>query len=201
MVQVLSSDVYGAMRPYVVPLLCLVLSVSACSTTRELSSTPRSPVEQLLITQSIVRSLDVVALPLLPGDTVALETVGMTDDKNFGRDVIAGWLGRRGVFVGGGEPVYSIRIIWHTLGAEKSETFFGMPPIQSTLLPFATPELSFYKATRLRGYTRCSLDIVEKKTGQLLASTPLTEADVHFSRYTVLLVFVFDSTDMMPPPL
>src|ERR671919_510551 len=101
----------------------VTMCLSACSVNRELSTTPRTPVEQLLITQSIERSLDGTTMPLKAGEAVAVETAGMTADKDFGRDVIGEWLGRRGLHVGNEGAAYVIRVVWYALGTEQSETF------------------------------------------------------------------------------
>jgi len=172
-----------------------------CSGTQKRTTTARSTLEQLLLSQSLQRSLNSATIPLHPGVSVGVEAVGLTSDKSFARDLVRGWLQEKGLHVGAEAPKYLIRIILHAFGTEQSEFFVGVPKIQSTVIPFALPELSFYKAIKQRGYTRLNIEVSDKKSGALIASSPVYEGDVYFNHTTLLLIFNHSSTDIVPPPL
>lgn len=188
-----------------IPVWSLLLALAvgpfaACAVSHLVTQTPRTPVEQLLLAQSIERSLSSASIPLRQGETVALETFGLTGDKDFAQAIVSGWLGRQGLQLNPETATYRVRLILHALGTEKHDSTFGIPPIQSVLIPIALPELNFYKVTRQRGYARVQLDVMEKSSGRLLTSTPVYEGDVYYNQYTILLWFSFDSTDLIPPP-
>lgn len=185
----------------VIAVLIFGFGLAGCSATQRTTTTARSTWEQLLLSQSLQRTLNSAKIPLNPGVTVGIEAVGLTGDKDFARDLVAGWLREKGLHVGAEAPKYLIRIILHAFGTEQSESFVGIPAIQSTIIPFALPELSFYKAVKQRGYTRLNLEVSDKKSGALIDSSPVYEGDVYFNQTTFLLMFGHSSTDIVPPPL
>lgn len=178
------------------------LTAVGCTVTRDVTNTARTPVEQLLISHSIQRSLTEATVPIPPGETVVVETNGLTADQSFAGTVIKSWLGKQGLFVHSDTKAatYLVRVNLYSLGTQSRQTFFGIPPIASTFIPLALPELAFYKAARQWGYMRFSLDIFENESGRFLQSTPLYDGTVYFNNYTALLLFTFRSTDLVPPP-
>ena len=65
-----------------------------CVLSYETTKSPPAPSEQLLLTQSLKRSLIDAVLPLRPGQTIAVETVGLTTDQVFVSSLIEKWLSR-----------------------------------------------------------------------------------------------------------
>ena len=58
-----------------------------------------TPLEQFLMIHAVERSLDGKNTMLLPpayGDTVSLDTSGLTDEQRFFKGAISGYLGERG---------------------------------------------------------------------------------------------------------
>ena len=60
---------------------------------------------------------------------------------------MASWLGKQGYAIQKKEELasYRINIIAAALGTELGDSFFGMPPVTSQLIPFSLPELAIYK--------------------------------------------------------
>jgi len=177
------------------------LVFSGCSSSPQTTNTPRSTLEQLLLSQSLERTLRAASIPFVPGESVSVEAVGLTGDKDFAKELVVHWLRQKGLRVGTEAPKYLIRVVLHAFGTEQSVTFFGIPAIQSTIIPFALPELAIYKAIKQRGYTRLFLEVSDKKSGALIASSPAFEDDVYYNQYVFLFIFTNDSTDIVPPPL
>ncbi len=46
------------------------------------------------------------------------------------------------------QPAYLARVSIESLGTMQGLVFFGMPPIQSLIIPFALPEIVLYKHVR-----------------------------------------------------
>ena len=182
-------------------LILWSLILSGCSSTYETTKSPRSPIEQLLLTQSLKRGLIDAVLPIQPGQSVAVETVGLTADHAFVTALIEKWLSREGLNLPkDGKESLIARITLDAFGTLQSQTFFGIPQISGGLLPIAVPELAFYKANRQQGLARFSIDFIDKKTGRLVRSTPLYEGDAFYNNFTVFLAINFRDTDLLPPP-
>jgi hypothetical protein len=183
----------------------LLMMVTGCATMKELPTPDQATaIEQLLITQAVEQSLnnnDATDLPLPEHATVKLETVGLTVEQRFLIGAIGRWLGEQGLRLppGGEAATYRIQILVQSLGTEQSQSFFGMPPVQGGLLPFAIPELSLFKAQYQSGLTRFRLDIFETTTGQFIRSTPWLQASTFYNEYTLLFFIDFYRTNLVGP--
>ena len=185
-------------------LLTLVL-LTACGHMNTIPE-PESPtaVEQFLMAQAVERGLQgehSMPVPLTSGDTVSLDTSALTVEQRFFKGALAGWLGERGlhILLDSREAKYRLHILVQALGTEQSVSFFGIPPIQSGLLPIAIPEVALYKAQYQSGYTRFRLDIFEAATGKFLRSTPWFQGSTYFNEYTVLVFIDFQATNLIAP--
>jgi hypothetical protein len=98
------------------------------------------------------------------------------------------------------EARYFLRAVVEALGTEQGETFFGMPPVQSVLIPFALPELTLYKAQRQRAYARFTIDVYDAHTGELVRSTSWYEGAAFYNQYTVFFFFTFEGSDLTAIP-
>ena len=203
-------------------LALLAVSIAGCAMAREPSKTPRTAIEQLLLAQAIDRSLRDLRVPIPDGSTVALDVAGFSNytlvgtdatastgavygspsDLAYARDVVAGRLGELGHRIlsspeGAG---YRIKVIVQALGTEQGDTFFGMPAVQSVLIPFALPELTLYREQDQMGYMRYSLNVYEAASGRLVRSTPWYLGTAYYNQYTVLFFLRFKRTDLTFPP-
>jgi hypothetical protein len=185
--------------------LCIVLAFSlalsaGCSATRESTKTARNTVEQLLITQSMERGLDIAAKLPPPNGTVVVESAGLTDDNKFAREIVVEWLRQQGWHIITKDGAYLIHLRIYALGTDQAQSFIGIPATQGTLIPISIPELALYKASRQHGYARFGFTLEETSSGRLITSTPVLEGDVYFNQYTVFFAFSFHRTDLAPPP-
>ena len=115
-------------------------------------------------------------LPLPAGQTIAVETVGLTAHQAFVSSLIEKWLSRGGLLLPkDGTEALIAKVTLDAFGTLQDQTFFGIPPIGGGFIPLSLPELTFYKAVRQRGHARLSIDFVEKATGRLVSATPLHE--------------------------
>ena len=158
-----------------------------------------TPLEQFLMIHAVERSLEGKNTMLIPpayGDTVSLDTSGLTEERRFFMGAISGWLGERGLQIAtdSHDSRYRINILVQSLGTEQSLSLFGLPQTQFVLLPFALPEIALYKAQKQSGHTRFRLDFYETVTGKLIRSTPWFEGSTYFNPYTAL----FFSTSNLP---
>ncbi len=189
---------------FMITTVVFALFLSACSTTQKVTSSPRTPIEQLLHSEAIARSLakqNDVQLHIPSGSKIALSTAGLSPDNPFAGEMISSWLGRQGYIVDNSENAqYKIHVIVNALGTELGETFFGIPPVSGAFIPISLPELSIYKSQNQVGYTNLRMDIYELPSGRFVHSTMPYVAEAYFNDYTFLFMFKFSKTDLINPP-
>ncbi len=183
----------------------LFIALTGCATMKELPTPDQATaIEQLLITQAVEQSLngkDAIALPLPEHATVHLETAGLTIDQRFLIGAVSRWLGEQGLRLppDSKEATYRIQILVQSLGTEQSRSFFGMPPVQSVLIPFSLPAITIYGAQYQSGFTRFRLDIYERATGQFIRSTPWMQSLTFYNEYSLLFFIDFHRTNLVGP--
>ena len=79
---------------------CIAIAtfLSACTTTQKITQSARSATEQLLITESVLRSLpkDRDLSFQCHASKVKLDVTGVSADKDIVKGIVAGWLGMHG---------------------------------------------------------------------------------------------------------
>jgi hypothetical protein len=176
------------------------LSLGGCSLTYETTKSARSPVEQLLMTQSLQRTLSDAVAPAYLRQPIVVEAVGLTGDNAFVAGLVEQWLSREGFSIPkDGKEGLIARVNIEAFGTLQDQTFIGIPPIGGGLFPIALPELALYKASRQRGQTRFSINFLDKKTGQFVLATPAYEGSVFYNQYTIFFVFNLNDSDLLPP--
>lgn len=179
--------------------------LTGCGTTHNMPAPVRpTAVEQFLMSQAVERSLNgenTMPIPLTHGDTVSLDTSGLTVEQRFFKGAIGGWLGERGLQMSqdSHQARYRIQILVQAFGTEQSVSLFGLPQVETSLFPIALPEIALFKAQYQSGYTRFRLDIYETATGKFIRSTPWFQGSTYFNEYTFLFFFDFHTTDLIAP--
>ena len=124
------------------------------------------------------------------------------NDLAFVKDVVAAHLGVLGYRVAKREEdaSYRVRVVVQSFGTSQSTSFFGMPPIQSVLIPFSLPQLTVYQNLAQDGYVRYGVEVIERSTGRLFYSTPWHSHRTFHDQYTVLFFFTWRVTDLEEAP-
>jgi len=179
--------------------------LSACSTTQKITNSARTATEQLLLSEAISRSLSKridSPLPMPKGSIVKLDVTGLTPDKDMAKGVVAAWLGLLEYTVqdGAEKATHRINVVIDSLGSETGNTFFGIPPVQGSLLPISLPELALFKADLQSGYTKFHLDVFEMPSGRFITSSAPFTAGTYYNAYTLLFLISFHRTDLDSPP-
>lgn len=195
----------------------------SCALPREITKTPRSAIEQLLLGEAINRSLRDIAIPVPQEAPLFMEVTGLqpamfapsfnapsvrTDvitpslDLIFIKDLVAARLGSIGyrVLKNEEEAVYLVRVVVQSFGTNQSSSFFGLPPVQSVIIPFSLPQLTLYQCLSQNGFIRYSLHVIERATGRLYYSTPWYHHATFHDQYTILFFFTFRHTDLADAP-
>lgn len=124
------------------------------------------------------------------------------NDLAFVKDAVAAHLGVLGYRVAKREEdaSYRVRVVVQSFGTSQSTSFFGMPPIQSVLIPFSLPQLTVYQNLAQDGYIRYGVEVIERSTGRLFYSTPWHSHRTFHDQYTVLFFFTWRVTDLEEAP-
>lgn len=191
------------MRPWLCLATWLVGALLlGCAATREQSKSFRTAIEQLLLSQAVERSLADISVPLPDGASVAVETVGLNTDQPFVRKLVENRLGAKGMRIRekAEDAGYLVRVVVQALGTEQDNSFFGIPPISSMLLPISLPELAVYDKKIQYGVARLSLGFFERATGRFIVATRLYEGTAYYKQYVLLFFIGFHTTDLRHPP-
>lgn len=194
-----------------------------CALEQEISRTPRTAVEQVLLTQAVEQALVNLKVQLPEGVNVDVDATGLESDRSrlrmtnadlgaidrpsrdifYIRDLVAAELGRRGYRVSARdtESPYLVRVMAESFGTMQGSIFIGMPPVQSVLIPFSLPELTLYKQQNQSGYARLHLDFYDNRTGEFLGSTPKLVGRSFYNQYTMLILATWNRTDVTAPPV
>ena len=203
-------------------LSILAALVTGCALSQEVSRTPRTAIEQVLLTQAVEQALVNLSVQLPEGVNVDVDVTGLESDRSrlgmtnadqgainrpsrdtvYIRDAVAAELGRQGYRVSarGAESPYLVRVMAESFGTMQASVFVGMPPIQSVLIPFSLPELTLYRNQSQSGYVRLHVDVYDNQTGEFLGSTPKLVGRAYFNQYTVLLLATWHRTDVTAYP-
>ena len=93
-----------------------------------------------------------------------------------------------------------IRVMVMAIGTDQGQNFFGMPPVQSALIPFSLPALTLYEAQRQIAYVRYLVQVYDARTRRLLFFSPWYQGSSYYNQYTVLLFINFRGTDLIEAP-
>lgn len=133
--------------PNFMATLGLGMLLAGCALSYESTKTPRAPSEQLLLAQSLRRSLIDAVLPLRSGQTIAVETVGLTADQAFANGLIEKWLSRGGLLLPKDGKRCSPRSHWMPSGHSRTKP--------SLVFLRSEEDLSHSHCPNLRSIKRC----------------------------------------------
>lgn len=188
---------------YALLAVCVVQS-TGCALTQEVSRTPRSAIEQLLLSQSVEIALTELTVPLPDGVTVTIEMSGLNDkDLVYVREAVSARLGTLGYKVkkSEGDATFIVHVQVEAMGTNQGRVFIGMPPIQSVLIPFSLPQITLYEKQDQLAHVRLHLDLYESSSGRLVHSTPKLSSSTYYNQYTILFFLSFRLTDLIDPPV
>jgi hypothetical protein len=114
--------------PFGALALCSVL-LAGCAVTTQISSTPRSSIEQELLVTSLERGLASFDTQRLKGAAVIVDFYGLTPDKDFAKEFLTAWLQAHQVQIvtDPKQAQLHLKVFAPVLGVDQAQSFIGAP--------------------------------------------------------------------------
>jgi hypothetical protein len=156
------------MKRFVLILAASVL-LTGCAT-RQISTTPRTAVEQLLLSAAVDHAMAKLDVPELRGRTVFLDLTNLaTTDVDYVKVALRARLTEQGVRLTTSDKAdLTVEVASGALGMELKTNLIGLPaiPVPQAGLPF--PEASLYKTVEQTAIVKLLVFVHEK--GKFIAS-------------------------------
>ena len=141
---------------YAVPLI-LLLAFGAGCTTRTVSNTSRTAIEQLLLSTAVDTAFGKISLPKLADAKVYLDFSNLQSyDSEYVKSAFQAHIALGGAIVleKPDEADYIIQISCGALGNEYKDTLFGIPGLPVPGSPTTLPELALWKRVEQDGIAK-----------------------------------------------
>ncbi len=188
----------------VFPLILTVLLVSACSTSK-VSTTPRSAVEMAILSESAEKALYQLRGGLPTGKRFYLNTSEFeASDEEFVLSTLRLELLRQGMFAVEDSEDADVVIIPRTAisAIDEGSTLIGIPefPIPvPTVGVINTPEIALFKRMKQEAVTRIGYYGINREDASLAFDKGTGAASSTYTRWRVLFVISFRTTDLSEP--
>ena len=174
-------------------MLTIFLPVApGCSTTRRITNTPLTALQQLLGTEAVDHAVAKLTWPAIENQRVFVQTAspGAKKDQAYLRQAVAANLAERGATVvkDFSDADYVVTVLAGSIGTDQKDVFFGIPAIQSVILPFALPEIALYKAQEQEGFAKTEVVTTDAKHGGVVHRSGPTRGRTYARTRTVLFV-------------
>jgi len=145
------------------------LALTGCSA-RQGSNTPRTAIEQLLLSGAVDRALEKFSLDELNGKTIFLKFGNLKAyDQQYVQAATRLRLARLGAVLveKTGDAEYTVEVASGGLGTEHKTSTFGIPTFPVPNAPIPTPELNIYRSEERTGIVK--LLILVQRGGKYVA--------------------------------
>ncbi|MBM3600778.1 MAG: hypothetical protein FJX35_21460 [Alphaproteobacteria bacterium] len=185
---------------YVVSV-ALVLAPGACSTSRE-TSTQRSGTEQLLISRAVDKPTERLTLDIPEGTRIFVDANNVEGyDSKDAVGALRDRLLKMGCYLMGdrasADTIVELRA--GTLATDEDAILLGFPAFEIPVPlagPVKTPELALFKRADRRGVAELAATGYGVRSGALQSSSNIEIVTSHRTRWVVLLIFSWTTTDI-----
>ena len=181
--------------------LFLCFLITGCSVATQITSSPRSSIEQKLLVQALERSFNALDPSLFINKTVAVEFYGLTSDKDFARELFIAWLQKHRARTAAvsREPQLRLKVFASVLAVDRGQSFFGTPSFTVPLVGFSVPEIPVFRDVKHVGHAEIKVSITHAETGDFIAESPTVIGKAHHDNYTLFIIIQFTHKDLDKP--
>jgi hypothetical protein len=179
-------------------ILCLLVLLTGCAVSTQISNTQRSSVEQQLLVRSFERALATLDTQEFKGKTVAVDFYGLTPDKDFMKELFTAWLQAQQVQIATDpkQAQLQLKVFAPVLAVDQGQSFVGTPTFTVPVLGFAIPEISLFRDVKHSGHAEVKIYTIDADTGKFVDQSPPAIGKVQYDDYTIMIVVHFTRTDL-----
>ena len=179
--------------------LALTVSITsaACSATTQPPGGRLTASQQILASEAIDRALEQLTWPNVDGRKVFVDigAPAAADERGYLETAVTAEIAKRGAKLAPDlkSADYALVVLGKAIGIDENRTFFGIPAIESTLLPVGLPEIPFYKSDRQKGVVKLETVLADRKRGGVIARSGLVESETWVRDRRILLFALHDT--------
>lgn len=177
---------------------CVILLLSGCAVSTQITNTSRSSIEQKLLVRALERALGGLDAQRFKGKTVAVEFYGLTPDKDFAREFFVAWLQSRKVRIAESPTPAQLRlkVFASVLAVDRGQSFVGAPSFTVPLVGFVVPEIPLFRDVKYMGHAEIKISTTDAKSGEFVSESAPAVGRSNHDDYTVLIIVHFTHTDL-----
>lgn len=171
---------------------------SGCAAASRFTPTPRSGVEQQLISRSLERAVSKIDARPFQGKRVWLELFGLAGDREFARELIIASLREKGVQIANqpDDAELQLKVFTTSWGVDRGEDLLGIPSLTVPVVGVPVPEIPIYKSIQNRGIAEIQIFAFDGRSGALVEKSPLAVGKSKYDNYTILFAISFTRSDL-----
>jgi hypothetical protein len=166
-----------------------LLLCTACTSTRYVTHTKKSGVEQLLVSRALDKALHEMRLNVR-GVKIFIEVACLIPEQDaYIKKSFEHWLLENGAFVTEDKKKADsiASILAKSVGTDGNEIFFGLPSVPVPLANVNTPQINFISELKQRGYAEVEIFLYLPEEG-LNEKTPPLIGKSYYNKYMIIFV-------------
>lgn len=172
-------------------LAAATLLVTGCSATTPPPGGRLAASQQLLASEAVDRALAQVDWPDFRGRTVFVDigSPAADDERHYLESAVTAAVAEHGGKVTSDLKTadYSVTVLGKAVGVDEDRTFFGIPALQSSLLPVGLPEIAIYRASEQKGVAKLETVVAGRSHGGHVVRSAPVESETWIRDKQVLL--------------
>ena len=175
----------------IISFIIIFSFLSSCTSTRYITQTKRSGVEQLLITRAIDRSLAKIDNLHVNGSRVFVDITSLAPDEAvYLKGALTQWFLENGATVvdkrGKADLIASVLV--KCVGTDRIEAGLSIPSLPVPFTGIFTPKVNILTIDRQKGYSEMDIIIYSAKTGKFKQKVDSLIGKARFDIFTILLI-------------
>jgi len=171
--------------------IIILFFLCSCTSTRYITQTKRSGIEQLLVTKAVDRAVAKIDNLHISGSRVFIEIASLaSDEEAYLKKALTHWFLENGAIVvdDKNEADLIASVLVKCLSTDKFDTGLGIPSIPIPLTGVVTPKIDIFGMNRQKGYNEMEITIYSEKTGKFEQKTDSLIGKTRFDIFTILLI-------------
>lgn len=147
--------------------------------------------QQLLASEAVDRALAQVDWPDFRGRSVFVDigSPAADDERHYLESAVTAAVAEHGGKVTSDLKTadYAVTVLGKAVGVDEDRTFFGIPALQSSLLPVGLPEIAIYRASEQKGVAKLETVVAGRTRGGHVVRSGPVESETWIRDKQVLL--------------